>query len=273
MLKLIKESFKITNKYIILATPLILFSLISSLYLLFSAGGTKISLMISAVLFFLMFGAFLSGWLYMTKRCVQSPQDEDVNQLIKEFPAGVGEYFLPTLGLIIISFIVSVLFFIISIFLGIKFIGDPHISQSLLSNSLGSVEAMKKFAMSLTDEQLVKINLWNLLMFSAVSFSYFLIIFYAPAMFMKNKNPFFALGLALKDLFSRKFLKNVLLFIFVSVIYLIFSMLIAILGGNIILHFIFTLANFYFIVFAAVLIFSYYYKNFVQIGGNVDETV
>lgn len=273
MFKLIKESFCLTNKYIVLATPLILFSLISSLYILFSMRGNKIGLIISIILFFLMLGAFLSGWLYMITRCVKNSFAEDANQLIKEFPTGVGEYFLPALGMIATSFLLCLGLFIISILIGVKFIGDPQISQTAVSNSLSSIEAMRKFALSLTDEQLVKINLWNILMFGSMSLSYFLIMFYAPAMFMKNKNPIFAFGHSIKDLFSRKFFKNALLYIFISAVYLILSIFIAIWGENIIMHFIFTLTHFYFVVFAAVLIFNYYYKNFVRIGGNIDETV
>ncbi len=273
MLKLIKDSFGITNKYIILATPLILFSLLSSLYLLFSINGSKIGLAIAAVLFVLMFGAFLSGWLYMTTRCVKNSEDEDINGLIKEFPAGVGEYFLPTLCMVVISFILGLLLFILSMIIGVKAIGDPQIPQTAFSASMNSVGAMKKFAASLTNEQLIKVNLWNLLLFCTMALNYFLVIFYAPAIFMKNKNPFIAFGIALRDLFSRKFFKNILLYIFVSIIYLVLSALVAIFGGNVFMHFVFTLVNFYFIVFAAVLIFNYYYINFIKIGGNVDKTV
>ena len=67
MLSIIKQSFDFTNKYIILATPLILFSLLSSLYILFSIGGNLISLIFAMVLFTLMLGAFLSGWFFMIK--------------------------------------------------------------------------------------------------------------------------------------------------------------------------------------------------------------
>jgi len=44
-------------------------------------------------------------------------------------------------------------------------------------------------------------------------------------------------------------------------------------GLNVITHFIFTLINFYYMVFIAVLVFNYYYVNFVKIGGKLDERV
>ena len=71
MFKTIRESFKITNGNIVIATPLIFFSLISSLYMIFSAAGNKIGIIFSVILFFLMFGAFLSGWIYIIIRAVK----------------------------------------------------------------------------------------------------------------------------------------------------------------------------------------------------------
>ena len=70
MIKVIKESFLITNNHISIATPLILFSLISTMYLILSAGNGTLGLIISITLFLLMLGAFLSGWFYMIKKSV-----------------------------------------------------------------------------------------------------------------------------------------------------------------------------------------------------------
>ena len=50
----IKKIFNLTNKYIILATPLILFSLLSNLYALFSANGRIINLIFALLLLILM---------------------------------------------------------------------------------------------------------------------------------------------------------------------------------------------------------------------------
>ena len=95
MLNYLKRSFGLTNKYIILATPLILFSLLSSLYILFSFRGDLINMLTALVLFIFMLAAFLSGWAYMLRIAVSAPVKDEPNALIKEFPSGVGEYFLP----------------------------------------------------------------------------------------------------------------------------------------------------------------------------------
>ena len=57
--------FKITNNYIILATVLILYSLISNVYAacFMAGGGVKVLGLISAlVILVLMTAAFLDGW-------------------------------------------------------------------------------------------------------------------------------------------------------------------------------------------------------------------
>ncbi len=273
MLNCIKESFNLTNKYIILATPLILFSLLSSLYILFSLGGNLVSLLIALVLFILMLAAFISGWSFMLKTCVQEPERDDPNSLIKDFPAGVGEYFLSVLGLIFIVAVLSIGVLGASYAAGMKLIGNIGISSTAMSGALESTVALKSFLMSLTDEQLFRLNAWNLLLLITMGLEYFLILFYIPAMFFKSKNPFKALFLALKDLFSKKFFGNLGLYLILFISYSILSILTTIFGLNVITHFIFTLINFYYMVFIAVLVFNYYYVNFVKIGGKLDERV
>lgn len=273
MLNSLKKSFGLTNKYIILATPLILFSLLSSLYILFSLGGNLLSLIIAFALFILMLTAFLSGWFYMIKICIQEPENDDVNALIKEFPAGVGEYFLPILGLVFIIFFLSALMLVASYAAGMKLIGPLGITSAAMSSALESTIALKSFLMSLSEEQLFKLNAWNMLLFVSMGIEYFLIMFYLPVLFYKTKNPLKALFTNLKDLFSKKFLANVGLYLTLMISYSVLSILATIFSLNPITHFIFTLINFYYLVFIAVFLFTYYYYNYIKLGGKFDETV
>ena len=272
MFGIIKDSFNLTNKYIILATPLILFSLISSLYIIFSANGNTLSLLFALLLFFLMFGAFLSGWLFMVKKCIENSENE-ANSLIAEFPAGVGEYFLPACGIIVISMIFSFIIIGISYFIGIKLIGNMNETFHTIMSLTSSADSLKSYLISLPVDTLIKINQWNLLILLTALITYFLLLFYSPALFFKNKNPFKALWIGFKDLFCRKFLKNILLFTIVFAMYFVISIIGTAFGKNVILHFIFTLINFYYMTFAVVFVYDYYYKNFIQIGSNVDTRV
>jgi hypothetical protein len=273
MLKIISDSFKITNKFLVLATPLIFFSLLSSLYLIFSGNNGIISSIITFVLFFLMLSAFLSGWLYMVAKAVKDPDSENADALIMDFPAGVGEYFLIIPCVIINICIVSIILTVIACILGVKFIGNPNVSYEQIYNAMTTITAMKEFAASLTHEQLVKIEAWNLLLFGTTTVISFINMFYSPAVLFKKKNPFVAYWVCFRDLFSYRFLNNVVLFLFIIVLHTIISMFAMFLSTNVILYFIFTLIKFYFVTYIAVLVFNYYYSNFVKIGSKVDKMV
>lgn len=270
-----KKVFELTNRYIILGTPLILFSLLSTVYLALSASGTVLHLLFAIVLFGLMTAAFISGWFNMVKVAVLEQDRDDVNSLIKEFPAGVGEYFLSSLGVIFNLIVISIIVLIIVSFLGMKFIGNPNISIEALNTAVQTPETLKVFLSSLTTEQLIKINAWNLLLFFAMMFTYLLEMLYLPALFFKNKNPFVAFFVSLKDLFCKKFFKSLGIFVLVFFIYTLILLLSALFVGNNILHFLITLVKFYFATCAAIGVFYYYYNNFVklQLGQNIDETV
>ena len=270
MFNCIKESFNLTNKYIILATPLILFSLFSGLYLLLSASGNVIGLVFAVCLFVLMLAAFLSGWFFMLKHAVVG-YNEEPNSLIKLFPEGVGEYILPILGLMFNTLVVSFVFMAVAYFAGMKLIGDIGIPADSILKAMVSLPALKAFLLSLTEEQLLKLNAWNLLLFFAMGLTYFVIMFYSPALFFKEKNPFKALFLSLKDLFARNFFKNLGLYFILFSSYFLLSILSTVFGMNVVMHFVFTLLNFYYLVFVAVLVYNYYYTNFVKIGSNVDK--
>ena len=221
-----------------------------------------------------MLGAFLSGWFNMIATTIKdTPEISKGYSLLSEFTSGVGEYFFRILGFIIIAAAISFGILIFSVFAGKSLIGNPGITQSQISSAVVSMEAMKAFSESLSDEQITKINYWNLLLILTMIFNYFVIMFYAPAMFFKNKNPFKALWLNIKDLFGRKFFKNVGLFFIMFISYFILSLLNAVMGNNIICHFILTLINFYYFTFAVILLFNYYYSNFAKIGSEIDTTV
>lgn len=273
MFKIIRESFKITNSYIVIATPLILFSLFSSIYVMLSSNGSLLSLVITAILFFLMLASFLSGWFFMIKKAVVNSDEEQKNNLIVEFPAGVGEYFLSILGMIFVIVLVFIATTVIVGVAGKKLIGDTGVSYNQLSTAFASVESMKVFLTSLTPEQISKFKAWNLLLMFGMIFNYFVTMFYFPVVFFKEKNPFKAFFINIKDTFGRKIFNNIFLFIFMFIAYFILSILTVLFGGNIVTHFILTLINFYYATFIGVLIFNYYYSNFAKIGSQIDKMV
>lgn len=268
-----QKVFNLTNKYIVLATPLILYSLISSIYLAATlSGGKVINLLIAVFLFTLMTSAFIAGWFNMIKIAVLQPDREEPNSLIKEFVGGVGEYFLPSLGMISVMLILSLLALIGSYFVGMNTIGDVGISADALSGAMANSGALKAFLASLTFEQLKSLNMWNMLILGTITLMCFLFILYLPALFFKNKNPFFAFFISLKDLFSKKLPQTIGVFLLIFTLNFFISIFATIFGGIALLHFIITLFNFYFVTIVGVGVFYYYYHNFVEssLGQNVD---
>lgn len=270
-----KQIFNFTNKYIVLLTPLLLYSLFSSVYMAVSMLGSNLALMFfSLVLFFVMTSAFSAGWFYMVKLAVFD-QDRDPNAIIKEFFTGVGEYILPSCGLLAIVIIFSLIMLIIACKIGLVLIGDVGVSLEALARFMESTEAIKAFVATLSVEDLAKITQWNVLLLVTTALTYFLLIFYLPALFFESKNPLKAFGLSLKRLFSNKFIKIVGFYILIFLINFMISFLSAIMASNMIMHFILTLLNFYFITLVAVGIFSFYYQNFIQneLGQNIDVEI
>src|SRR5574344_168278 len=134
MIKYFRNAFKITNDNIILTIPLVLCLLFLSIYLGFAKTTPDniwaITLLVVTLL--LMFAAFCAGWLYMVKKAVElSKKDFYIEEdkaresfaLIKEFPVGVGEYFLPAIGGILFYTFLILVFLIGMYFLGIHLVG------------------------------------------------------------------------------------------------------------------------------------------------------
>lgn len=258
-----KRVFKLTNKYIILATPLILFSFLSNIYLMFSAKGTILNVLFSMILFIIMTGAFFAGWFKMITSIVQFPEEESNTQLAKKFTEGVGEYIIPSLIAIINILLFTSLLLFISHFAGMKFIGNPNISVEALSQSMKNPELLKTFIETLSQEQIIKINYWNLLLLGTLCINCFLLIFYYPAIFFKSKNPFKAFYINLKNIFSTKILKTIGLYIIILSSWFVISLLTTLLTHNVILSFIMVLINFYYLIYISICIFDFYYHEFV----------
>lgn len=270
-----KKVFQLTNKYIVLGTPLILFSLFTSIYIAVSANGKIMNVLFAFILLILMTAAFIAGWFNMVKGAVDDKYDEQPNMLIKDFTSGVGEYFTSSLSSMVIMFIIGTILLYFSYLAGMHYIGNPGITAESLTKALETTVALKAFLTSLTTEQLLKLNQWNILLLATMMLSYFLLLFYIPAIFFKNKNPFIALWYSLKDLFSKKFFITLAIYILIFITNFIITLLTTMFVNNSIVNFILTLANFYFVTVVSVGICKYYNDNFVKnlLGQNIDKII
>lgn len=268
MIKYFSKTFKITNENIILTTPLVLFLFLLSIYLEVAKNAPQnfiaSILLITTILF--MLSAFFAGWLYMVKQAIELDKKDFVIDderakasfnLLKDLPIGIGEYFLPFIGTLILYTVLMVGLFIMSYKLGLYFIGKVGLTFAQLKIAMGSAAAMKSLITTLSAKELIKINYWYLLFLASASFFSFITMFWAPEIIFKTPNPILALGRAIVFTFKH-FLSAIILFVYVSLVNFMVSTVNAISTINPILYFVSMLVYFYFVVYIVVLVFLYY---------------
>ena len=268
MLKYFTKAFKITNENIILATPLVLFLFLFSIYIGIaqSAPNNAASAILLLLTILFMLSAFFAGWFYMVKKAVDLDKqefiiDEDKAKasfsLIKELTVGVGDYFLSFIGAFVLYVALFGLIFFVGYQLGMHFIGKVDLNINELRMAFGSTETMKTLVSSLSTQQLLKLNQWNMHILCLMSVYSFITMFWAADIVTQNKNPLFAFFNSIKFIF-KNFLPSIILFVYLSVVNFTVSMINALAMINPITYFISMLIYFYFFVYVVVLIFLYY---------------
>ncbi len=272
MRKLFRNAVKITNDNIILAMPLIIFMWILTIYISFSKQTVNSLplLVLSGVTIIVMTGAFFAGWFYMVKKAVKlskqifvldSDRAKATFNLLKTIPAGIGKYFLSYSGMILLAFIIFALAGLCVFHIGIHLIGRLDLDSSQLKNILYSAADMKAFLDSLSFDQLIKLNNWNMLFLAVTTIISFLFMLWIPEIVYQTRNPFMALVNSVKKIF-KKIGKSLKIFIFLTVLNFILSFLSTFSLINPFLYFVVTVIYFYFLVYIVMLIFSYYDSEF-----------
>lgn len=272
MIKYFQKAFKITGENIILTTPLILFLFLLSIYLEVAknAPANLFSMLLLLVTTLFMLAAFSAGWFYMVKKAVDIDKQEFLVPeerakasfgLLKEFSAGIGEYFLSFIGGIMLYFVLFMVLSLISYKLGIHFLGKIDLSATELQTVLNASDVRSALAIFPTN-RLAKLEIWYLIFLVVMTIHYFLTLFLAPAIVNGVKNPIAAFVKSLKFLF-KNFVGALILFLYVNVVSFVASLLISGLTLlRFIPNFITALASmliyFYFIVYVIVLVFLYY---------------
>ena len=280
MFKLYKETFKTTNDGIILATPLILFMWILTLYISYSRTvvDTRFEIILSVVTMLFMTSAFCSGWFYMVTKCVEfskkdfimdSDKATESMRLIQSMPDGVGKYFLTFIlvSLMFVGIALSMVY-IISL-LGMPFVNTiisivsqfgidvsaPQNVEAIL-DKLSPAELMSLFKQLL----IPSLKLITIVTIVPMIFS-FLMMLWMPEIMYSGKDPFTALYNSAKKVFA-KFKKSISLFIYLTIIQVLISFMGSISIINPVLYVLMMLLYFYFIVYVVILVFAYYDKEF-----------
>lgn len=270
MIRYFFDALRITNNNIILATPLILFMLIVSIYsvILQTMSSSPVMYFLFLMTLGLMIAAFAAGWFYIVKKAIENDRisatkDEKIKKsfdLMNLMVTGVGENFLSFLGALFLYVLILLTFLIFGSFIGVKLIGNLNFPIEQLKPALVSAEATQAFIQTLSAEDLLKLTKWKYLILIGGALFSFITLFWSVDIVKFNKNPFKALFNSNKFLwknFFSTFLFYIMLFVFNFVVMLVTALL----SMNNILYFISMLIYFYFMVYMVVLVFLYYDDN------------
>ncbi len=271
MLKLFKEAFKTANDCIILAIPLVLFMWILSFYFGFSNSvvNSPAEIILAFITVLFMTGAFLSGWFYAVKKSIEishkvfvldADRAKATMDLFKDIPYGIGQYFLAFVLMSLAFLLIVAIAAMVVYLIGDMYIGNVF-TQEQLSTALASTQDMKIFIDSLDNEQLIKLNLWNLLIMGTTTILSFLFMLWIPEIIYKTVNPLLALFRSIKKVFI-KFKTSLVLFIYISVLNLIMSFIGTFTLVHPLLYILIMVIYFYFIIYVVILLFLYYEREF-----------
>ncbi len=274
MFKLFKDSFRITNDCIILATPLIVFLSILGWYFSYAihAIDTIPKLILGIITSLVMISGFVSAWLYMAKKTLAISKrvilfDKDrikaLYELVLSLPKGIGKLFLPILGAVIIY---------LSLYAAgatlITFIVDNYIGSSSLINLfdidalfISSKELIEEINMLADNEQLAIVCWYASMLIFSTLISFFTVL-WIPELVYTEKNPIKALYNSIIKLFTT-LPKTLLLFLYIALLTVTISILNTLLMFNPFAFFLVLILYYYFLVYIIVLLFSYYEQNFI----------
>lgn len=257
--KIIKKSLRIFFENSAIMQPLLTFVLFLFVFLSFAGMNifyNNIFAFISVFLILSLFSAFLAGWFYMIKfgidNFIEVDKTENIYpnyianynvETLKKFFLGVGEYFLPVLGVILLNIVI----FTATIYIG-QITFDANYLQLLNSKIILNSSA-----------ELPKINMNQIMLLLYIDLVslvlHFIMLFWLPALFYKTKNPVVSLFVSIKYLF-KNFLISAGLYCLLFASIIAFNIIFFISTLFPLLLFIVLIIFLYYLAFVFILIFS-----------------
>lgn len=264
MIKILKETFVILNKNLWLLFLFMIISYIGLVYfsVLRASADTIVQISVGVITLLFIVVAGVAGFFHTLRATVDSNEAQGY-ELVKNFPKGVSEYFLPALGIIVIYLIITFVCFSGAMLLGKNIIGTFSFSPEDLAKAMSSVEALSEFQKHVTPEDVLKLSQWHLLYLVISSILTYLLIYWLPETFYKTKNSFLSLWCALKKVVLNP-LKTFQLFISLALINIIISLIIALMMPVPFLEFLVYFVYFYGFLYILLLTFNFYRHKFIE---------
>lgn len=263
--KIIKETFNILNKNLWLLFLFMTISYIGVIYfsIIRVAAHTTFQLIVAGFTLLFIAVAGVAGFFNTLKNTVDLEYNpakrEEFSgfELLKSFPRGVSEYFLPSLGIVLLYLVITFIMFNVALIIGSKFIGMFSFTPEDLSKAFVSMEALAEFQKNLSPEDLAKLAGWHLLYMVITSVMTYLLIYWLPETFYNTKNSALALFRGIKKVVTNP-LCALKLFVVIVMVNIFTSVLMAVLMPIPVLMF-----YFYGLVYILMLIFNFYREKYV----------
>ena len=279
LISYLQKAIKITNDNFVVVLPLVAFYIILHLYMILMGQnadtGIKSIIVLLTVTF--MIAVFVAGWLYMIKQAVDLSKQEFVMDeeavkahlgLLKDFPVGVGKFFLSFVGQIVVGFILLIITTFFLVKLGINLFGIVDFSPEQIAYFSDASRDMTKITDFIKESQINTILKWGMLFFGATFLISYLVMFWAPEIIYKTTNPLKAFIESIVKLFKNP-LKSFGLYVLINVFYFILSIIVTLTANILVLYYFFSIVSLYFVVYVVVLIFTYFEGEFV--GKNEED--
>lgn len=268
MIKTLKETFAILNKNLWLLFLFMTISYVGLIYfsVLRASANSALQITIGLVTLLFIVVAGVAGFFHTLRSTVDAETSNNETprlELLKAFPKGVSEYFLPALGLILIYLILTTLVFSGAVLLGKTLIGTFSFSPEDLGKAMSSVEALSEFQKNVSTEDLLKLSKWHLLYLALSAIMTYLLIYWLPETFYKTKNPVLSLWRAVKKVVFNP-LRTLQLLVTLVIINIITSLIMALFMPVQILAFLVYFVYFYGLLYIFILTFNFYRNKFVE---------
>lgn len=262
------KSLKILKNNPIFVQPILIFMVIimGIFSFLMERNMTFPIKIIMLITIILLFTAFLSGWLYISKSAIadynEDDSDEEIREKsisnIKKFFEGVGANFIRVLSALAIIIIIGGGIGTAIIWLCYKFFGTPQAFFDSIKMAQASSQAEKLNIMNnISQESMITFAKWIMVLIPSYTVIQYFFSCYLASVMYEERNIFYCLFKTLKTIILN-ILPFLLIVIILQAVNVFINLISAMLGTNVFSFFIYLMLYVLYLNYSVILIFSFY---------------
>ena len=225
MLKILKGAIKQTNNNLMWVCSLYLFSVASTVYLAFSQSATS-AVAQMAILYCLTMVAFFAGFFNLIKSTIKTDGGKF------KFLEGIGDYFLPMLGIALLSLFFYIVLAEMGTLITAKIVGGAPVLSASVNKIMELMQSGLVDMSALDAQALHVVSMFMLVLWVLWCVASFVILYWVTVLYFENqRNIFVSLFISIKFLL-KNFWKSLGLYIgllfpivFLSILTVLFASL------------------------------------------------